>query len=62
MLSRAETTPSHRLEALRARHAALSKVIDQEEKLPARSELDLRRLKLEKLKIKDEIELARRAS
>lgn len=53
---------SNRLEALKARHAALSQRIDREIKSPARQEHDLRRLKLEKLKLKDEIENTKNSS
>lgn len=61
----AHTSPSmtsNRLEALKARHTALSQRIDREERSPARQEHDLRRLKLEKLRLKDEIENTRNSS
>ncbi len=53
---------SNRLEALKARHAALSHRIDREAKMPACQEHDLRRLKLEKLKLKEEIEITQSSS
>ena len=56
ILARAQTAASNRLEALRARHAAISSEIEEENKHLAASDLDLRRLKVEKLKIKEEIE------
>lgn len=52
----------NRLEALKARHAALSQRIDRESRSPARQEHDLRRLKLEKLRLKDEIENTKNSS
>ena len=62
MMSQGHSAPSNRLEALQARHAALSRTIDHEMKMPATDSLDLRKLKLEKLKIKEEIELMRKVS
>lgn len=62
MISRGQGAVSNRLEALRHRHAELSRTIDEEMRLPSTDPLDLRRMKLEKLKIKDEMELMRRAS
>lgn len=62
MISRGQGAASNRLESLRQRHAELSRTIDQETKLPATDTLDLRRLKLEKLKIKEEIETMQQAS
>ena len=47
---------SPRLDALKARHAALSNILDEQRKHPATNEFDLRRLKIEKLRIKEEIE------
>lgn len=62
MISQGHAAPSNRLEALRARHAALSRTIEHETRLPATDALELRKLKLEKLKIKEEIELMRHVS
>ena len=45
-----------RLEALRARHAAIDERIQEEQKSPAMSDTLLRRLKAEKLMLKDEIQ------
>lgn len=50
-----------RLEALRSRHAALKELIRQEQKHPATEGDILKRLKLEKLKLKEEIEQIRQA-
>lgn len=44
-----------RLEALQNRHAALSAQLENEMKHPSASEVALKRLKLEKLRIKEEI-------
>lgn len=49
-------TSSSRVDALRERHAVLSRDIDQLMKHLSTSDLDLRRLKREKLQIKEEIE------
>lgn len=49
-----------RLQALRTRHAALSAQLETEMKCPAPNEVALKRLKLEKLRIKEEIELEAR--
>ncbi len=62
MISQGYSAPSSRLEALQARHAALSRTIESEMKMPATDALDLRKLKLEKLKIKEEIEMLRKVS
>ena len=51
-----------RLDALKARHAALSSALDEQMKYPATSDFDLRKLKIEKLKIKEKIESMRQAS
>jgi hypothetical protein len=53
---------SNRLDALRARHTALSTDIERLMKHLSISDFDLRRLKLEKLQIKEEIEKIRQAS
>ncbi len=45
-----------RLEALRTKHAALKDLIREEQKRPAGGEDVLRRLKLEKLRLKEHIE------
>lgn len=50
------STSSSRADALRARHAILSRDIDQLMKHRSTSDLDLSRLKREKLQIKEEIE------
>ena len=55
-------TSSNRLEALCARHAALSHNIDDMMKFRSTSDLDLRRLKREKLHLKEEIEKIRQTS
>jgi hypothetical protein len=44
------------LEALTARHAALSQRIETEQSSPSASQLMLKKLKAQKLKLKDEIE------
>jgi hypothetical protein len=46
-----------RLQALKSRHAVLCAQLETEMKHPSASEVALKRLKLEKLKIKEEIEL-----
>lgn len=45
-----------RLEALKNRHAALSAQLENEMKHPAASDVAMKTLKLEKLRIKEEIE------
>lgn len=45
-----------RLQALRSKHAAIQDQLHEEQKHPAATDDLIRRLKLEKLKIKDEIE------
>lgn len=45
-----------RLQALKTRHAALSAQLETEMKHPAPNDVALKRLKLEKLRIKEEIE------
>ncbi len=55
-------TSSRRADALRARHAILSRDIDQLMKHLSTSDLDLRRLKREKLHIKEEIEKIQKTS
>jgi hypothetical protein len=60
--SRGHYQPQFRLDALKAKHAALSSAIEEQRKYPATSNLDLHRLKLEKLRIKEEIENIRQAS
>lgn len=62
MISRGHSAASNRLAALRARHAELSKTLDQESRLPSVDDLELRRLKLEKLRIKDQMEFLSQAS
>lgn len=47
---------SNRLEALKKRHSAISRELEEEHKHPAATDFDIRRLKIEKLKIKDEIQ------
>ena len=55
-------TAQHKhLEALRAKHAALEDRIHEEQKFPATSPVILRELKLQKLRIKEEIEQGHRA-
>ncbi len=49
------TKPGH-LEALRAKHATLSEKIEEEEKNPFHRMSHLRRLKAERLQLKDNIE------
>jgi len=46
-----------RLDALRAKHAALDIQIREEQRHPSASELAIRAMKAQKLKIKEEIEL-----
>ncbi len=61
--SREQNLPSSsRLDALKQKHAVLSTMLDEKMKYPATSDFDLRRLKLEKLKIKEEIENIRQVS
>jgi hypothetical protein len=45
-----------RVEALKARHANLARLIEAEQTSPALSEMRLRDLKRKKLQLKDEIE------
>ncbi|MFN3827107.1 MAG: YdcH family protein [Micavibrio sp.] len=52
----------NRLEALKSRHAVLSAQLESELKHPHRSEVALKRLKVEKLRIKEEIEMEARGS
>lgn len=47
---------SARLQALRARHAALARQIEEEQRRPSASPLELRALKTRKLRLKEEIE------
>ncbi len=47
---------SSRLEALKAKHAALAERIENEQKYPGVNDFFLRDLKLKKLKLKEEIE------
>lgn len=49
-----------RLEALKNRHAALSAQLENEMKHPSASEMALKQLKIEKLRIKEELELESR--
>ncbi len=51
-----------RLEALKARHTALSDEIEQEQAKPAHDYCCIKKLKLKKLKLKEEIEGIREAS
>ena len=44
------------LEALRAKHAALAERIDAEQRSPSASHVMIRKLKAQKLQLKDEIE------
>lgn len=53
---RGHTMPSSRLDALKTRHAILSRDLDEMLKNYAASDFDMRRLKIEKLRIKEEIE------
>ncbi len=46
-----------RLQALRNRHALLSEQLETEMKHPAANPVALKRLKIEKLRIKEEIEM-----
>ena len=62
ILARAQNAESNHLEALKARHADISRELDEEKKHPAASDIDLRKLKLKKLKIKDEMEGIRQTS
>ena len=48
------------IEALRARHAMLAQRIDDAMKHPSTDDLALRMLKLQKLKLKDEISIQER--
>ena len=53
------TTSHAHLEALRSRHAALDSLINEERRHPSMSDILLRRLKVEKLRVKEAIELGR---
>ncbi len=48
---------SGRLEALRTRHATLARRIEEEEKHPSTGSPFIRRMKIEKLRLRDEINL-----
>ena len=50
------SSPNGRLQALRARHAALQDQIHEEMKHPATGVENLKRLKLQKLRLKEQIE------
>lgn len=50
------SSQSSRIEALRARHAALSSRLDEAQKLPSTNDFFLRQLKKEKLLLKEQIE------
>ena len=54
--------PSPRLKTLEQRHAALERQIDQEDTRPRPDPAELSRLKLEKLRLKEEIERLRRGA
>ena len=54
--------PSPRLKTLEDRHAALERRIVQEDARPLPDAAELSRLKLEKLRLKEEIEKMRRES
>ncbi len=57
MHSRGQTSAMPaRVQALMARHNALAKMIEKEQTSPSSSDTSLRKLKREKLQIKDEIE------
>lgn len=56
------SAPSARVEALKAKHKSLSHKIEAELSRPFRSEHQIRELKREKLKLKEEIEGIRQAS
>lgn len=57
MHSRSQTSAQPaRVQALKSRHAHLSKLIEAEQYSPASSELRLRDLKRKKLQLKDQIE------
>lgn len=62
ILSREPSTESSRLEALKARHLAISNEIKEDSKHPAVDDLMLRSKKLKRLKLKDEILLIRQSS
>lgn len=55
------TTQHKHLEALRAKHAALEDRLHEEQKFPATNPATIRDLKLQKLRIKEELEQERRA-
>jgi len=54
-----QTQESVHLNALQAKHSALSMRIEEQQKHPSVSDTSLRKLKAKKLKIKDEIEKQR---
>lgn len=49
--------PQQRLDALKQKHARLSALLEKEQNQPAVSENYIKKLKQQKLRIKDEIEL-----
>ena len=59
---RQDSAISSHLDALIAKHALLSQKIDLEMKHPASNGIDLRRWKVQRLKLKEEIESIRQAS
>ena len=55
------SSQSARLAALQNKHQALSRQIDEEHKYPAANAIYLRQLKLQKLRLKEEIESQQQA-
>lgn len=53
---------SENIERLRRQHRELDERIQDEEKQPGADDLEIRKLKLEKLRIKEQIEEAERSS
>ena len=51
-----------RLESLQTRHAQICRRLDEANKHPAFTDTEARRLKMEKLRLKDEMEELRQAS
>jgi len=62
MASEAIAAPTSRVEALRAKHTALSERIREEQKRPSSADYYLRQLKKQKLQIKEEIEGIRKVA
>jgi hypothetical protein len=60
--ARAQSSESSRLEALKAKHLAMSNEIKEDRKHPAFDEIELKAKKLKRLRLKDEILETRQSS